>query len=149
VDPAAPFDRLELRDLVDAYARAADRRDRVAFESLFLPDATLTVVRPDADPHTYEGASAIGEIVPNLGRYTRTFHLVANHWCSVRGSRATGETYCQAHHVHGVESPMDLVLNIRYLDAYARGHDGWHFASREVQILWTSELPLTSGPLPT
>jgi len=164
VDPEAPFDRLELRELVDAYARAADRRDRVAFESLFLADATLTVTRPDADAHTYEGAAAIGQIVPNLARYTRTFHLVANHWTSVRGSRATGEAYCQAHHVLGdrrpavpkqggddprAPSPVDVVLNIRYLDAYSRSHDGWRFASREVQILWTTELPLASGPLPT
>ena len=39
------------------------------------------------------------------------------------------------------------MLTIRYLDAYARHGDAWRFASREVHILWTSELPLASGPL--
>jgi len=141
-------ERFELRALVDGYARAADRGDRVAFEALFLPDATLTVRRPDVDPHTYRGSSEIGEIVPRLGHYARTFHLVANHWCSVSGTKATGEAYCEAHHVRVDEgTAVDVVLTIRYVDAYERGVDGWRFASREVQILWTRELGLASGPL--
>ncbi len=142
-------DRIELRDLVDGYARAADRRDRAAIEALFLPDATLTVTRPGSDPFTYEGAAALSEIVPKLDRYAQTFHLVANHWCTFDGPRATGEAYCQAHHVRADTQPaVDLVLTIRYLDAYARSRDGWRFARREVQILWTSEVPLTTGPAP-
>ncbi len=143
--------RLELRDLIDGYARAADRRDRVAFEALFASDATLTVHRPDAEPHTYRGATDIGEIVPRLERYARTFHLVANHWCVVHPDRGTGESYCQAHHVRPAQTegdpPVDLVLTIRYDDAYVRSGGSWRFASRGVHILWTSEIPLSSGPL--
>jgi len=148
MDPDRIADRLELRDLVDGYARAADRGDRVALEALFLPDATLTVRRPGGEPHTYDGATALGEIVPRLERYARTFHLVANHWCSISGTKATGEAYCEAHHVRiDEEGPVDVVLTIRYVDAYARGAEGWRFASRDVQILWTRELPLASGPI--
>ena len=148
MDAEQVAERVELRDLVDGYARAADRGDRVAFEALFLPDATVTVRRPGAAPHTYRGTGEIGEIVPRLSHYARTFHLVANHWCSVRGTRATGEAYCEAHHVRIDETgPTDVVLTIRYVDAYARPADGWRFASREVHILWTRELPLASGPL--
>jgi ketosteroid isomerase-like protein len=148
MDPARVADRSELRDLVFGYARAADRGDRSALEALFLPDATLTVRRPGADPHTYEGAAALGEIVPRLGRYARTFHLVANHWCEVSGATATGEAYCEAHHVRLDDgAAVDVVLTISYVDAYARTEAGWRFASREVQILWTRELPLASGPL--
>jgi SnoaL-like domain len=146
MDANAISDRIELRDLVDGYARAADRSDRVALESLFLPDATLTVTRPGADPFTYVGVPALGEIIPKLDRYVRTFHVVANHWCSVSGTRGTGEAYCQAHHVLAGEPATDVVLTIRYVDGYARTGEGWRFASREVHILWTTELPLTSGP---
>ncbi len=145
--PELIADRIELRDLVDGYARAADRRDRVAFEGLFVPDARLTVWRPGADPHTYEGAHDLGQIVGRLDRYARTFHLVANHWCSVSGSRATGEAYSQAHHVSVDEGEaVDLVLTIRYDDTYTRTSEGWRFATRQVHILWTSEVPLASGP---
>ena len=41
----------------------------------------------------------------------------------------------------------DVVLTICYLDAYARTADGWRFARREVQILWTREHPLASCSL--
>jgi hypothetical protein len=150
MDPDRIADRLELRDLVDGYARAADRGDRVALEALFVPDATLTVLRPGREPHTYSGPTSIGQIVPNLQRYARTFHLVANYWCSFGGGRASGEVYCEAHHVlvdaeRGTAT--DVVLAIRYVDGYVRTHDGWRFASREVHILWTSELPVSSGPV--
>jgi hypothetical protein len=152
--------RLELRDLIDGYARAADRRDRAAFEALFAPDATLTVTRPGTEPHTYRGAAQIGEIVPRLGHYVATFHLVANHWCSVDGHVASGESYCQAHHVRagsGDQPAVDLELTIRYLDTYARAdpdrtdagrsdHGAWRFTSREVHILWTRLADLDVGP---
>ncbi len=140
--------RLELRDLIDGYARAADRRDRTAFEALFAPDATVTVHRPGAEPHTYRGPDDIGQIVPHLDRYLSTFHLVANHWCDVTAEHATGEAYCQAHHVlvGDDEGAIDVVLTIRYQDTYVRSAGTWRFASREVHILWTSETALTHGP---
>ena len=141
--------RLELRDLIDGYARAADRRDRAAFEALFAPDATVTVHRPGGEPHTYRGPADIGEIVPHLDRYVSTFHLVANHWCDVTAEPATGEAYCQAHHVLAGgddQVAVDVVLTIRYQDTYVRSAGSWRFATRDVHILWTSETALTSGP---
>jgi ketosteroid isomerase-like protein len=141
--------RFELRDLVDGYARAADRSDRVAFEALFAPDATVTVHRTGHQPHTYRGPTEIGEIIPNLGRYLSTFHLVASHWCDVAPGRATGEAYCQAHHVlagQGDQPAIDVILTIRYQDAYVRSPTAWRFATRDVHILWTSQTPLASGP---
>jgi len=147
--------RLELRDLIDDYARAADRRDRAAFEALFAPDATVTVTRPGTEPHTYRGVSEIGEIVPRLGHYLVTYHLVANHWCRVDGDVATGESYCQAHHVRGArgdDPASDLELTIRYQDAYRRNDFGrddggiWRFTSREVHILWTRVANLDISP---
>ncbi len=142
--------RVELRDLVDGYARAADRRDRVAFEALFAPDATVAVHRPGHPPHTYRGSAEIGEIVPRLDRYALTFHLVANYWCSAAHDRGSGEAYGQAHHVRprtDDAGPVDLILHIRYLDAYVRVGGAWRFASREVHILWTAEQPVLEGPL--
>jgi ketosteroid isomerase-like protein len=147
VDADTVADRIALRDLAEGYASAADRRDRAAFEALFTADATLTVLRPGAEPHTYRGASAIGEIVPQLERYARTFHLVANQACSVAGDRASGEVYCEAHHTFERDGrAIDLVLTIRYDDHYSRAPRGWRIADRTVDILWTAEVELTSGP---
>jgi SnoaL-like domain len=147
MDPDQAVDRIELRDLVEAYARAADRRDRAGLESLFLPDASLTVIRPGAAPHTYDGAHDLGQIAPKLERYRRTVHLVSNHRCQIDGDRATGEAEGQAHHLRDSDDgAVDLVVTIRYDDTYTRTSEGWRFATRTVNILWTSELIVTSGP---
>ncbi len=136
-------DRQVLRALVDAYAAAADTRDVERFVSLFLPDATLSAHRGEDEPAVYTGAARLAEIPERLGRYRHTLHVVGHHWCDIDGDGAIGEAGCRAHHVSdGDDGATDLVLTIRYHDAYARTPDGWRFARREVHILWTSEHPV-------
>jgi hypothetical protein len=144
-------DRLAIHQLSDGYADAADRRDPVAFSDLFLPDATLSVLRGGADPSSYVGRDQIAAIPRMLERYRLTLHVVTNHHCSVDGDEARGGAVCQAHHlVDDASGPSpgttDLVLHIRYRDTYARATTGWHFATREVHILWTSTGPVTASP---
>jgi ketosteroid isomerase-like protein len=139
-------DQLALRDLVDAYAAAADARDADAFTALFLPDATLSAHRGDEDPGVYAGTARLAEIPQRLGRYRLTFHVVTNHHFEIDGDTATGGALCQAHHLtddDDADRATDLVLNIRYHDRYARTPDGWRFATRDVRIIWTSEGPAT------
>ena len=144
MDVTQVADRLAIHDLVDGYADAADRRDPVAFAGLFLPDASLTVVRDGADPSVHAGREQLARIPELLGRYPLTLHVVTNHHCSIDGDEAWGGAICQAHHLtHGDDGTTDLVLHIRYRDAYARTSAGWRIAAREVHILWTSTGPAT------
>ncbi len=148
MDAAAVADRLALEDLVDGYADAADRRDAVAFAALFLPDATLTIVRAGAEPSVHSGHEQLARIPEMLRRYPLTLHVVTNHHGTIDGDEARGGAICQAHHlVEGDDGTTDLVLNIRYRDTYARTGAGWRIATREVHILWTSTLPVTSSAL--
>jgi SnoaL-like domain len=149
-------DRLALQDLVIAYASAADRRDVAGFTALFLPDATLTARRGDGEASAYAGTERLAEVPQRLSRYHQTFHVVTNHRCEIDGDTATGEAVCQAHHLttgrsgrvesDPIESDdgrtRDLMLAIRYTDAYQRTTGGWRFATRDVHILWTSEGPV-------
>jgi uncharacterized protein (TIGR02246 family) len=162
-------DRLAIHELSDRYADAADRRDAVAFAGLFLPDATLTVVR-GGDTSVYEGRDQIATIPGRLDRYRLTLHVVTNHHCRIDGDTAHGGALCQAHPLtddepldEPPEAPIDTppgrpgdrpgagstptatdrVLTIRYVDTYARAAPGWQFASREVHTLWTSIGPVT------
>ena len=144
--PDAEVDRLALRALVDTYAAAADARDVKRFVGLFLPDATLSAYRGEGEPTRYVGAIRLAEIPEKLGRYRHTYHDVGHHWCHIEGDQATGEAGCRAHHVSeipGGTGATDLVLTIRYRDAYTRTPEGWRFATREVHIIWTSEEPVT------
>ncbi|MGZ4683125.1 MAG: nuclear transport factor 2 family protein [Acidimicrobiales bacterium] len=146
MDAAAVADRLALSDLADGYAAAADRRDGVAFAALFLPEATLTIVRDGAEPSVHTGHEQLARIPEMLRRYRLTLHVVTNHQCTIDGDEAHGGAICQAHHlVDGDDGTTDLVLNIRYHDTYARTGAEWRIATREVHILWTSTHVVTTS----
>jgi ketosteroid isomerase-like protein len=143
-------DRLALRELVDRYASAVDARDADAFADLFTPDAVLAVYETEGeDPVVeYRGHAALRKVMGLLRFYSATFHLMANHRCEIGASEATGETYCIAHHLtEAAGAATDLVMYIRYRDAYARTADGWRFARRDVLRQWTEERPAERRPL--
>jgi ketosteroid isomerase-like protein len=142
-------DRLAIRRLVDAYARAADRVDGPAAGACFTPDGVLRICnRGQAEPvRVRTGPEEIASAFAGLGRYDVTLHVVANHYVELDGDAATGETYCLAHHVHDGEdgAKLDYVMAIRYLDQYRRTAGGWRIAVRELQVEFTEDRPVT-GP---
>lgn len=125
------------RALVDAYAVAVDERDGAAFAELFEPDGVLIVLGPDGvESHRYAGTAALAEVPASLVRYDGTLHLVSTHRWHADGDRATGVTYCEAHHRTG---EADKVRYIRYDDDYVRADDGWRIAARRVTTVWLEE----------
>ena len=148
--PGETADRLALRELVDRYASAVDARDAGAFAGLFTPDGSLAVYEAEGGEPVveYRGHAALREVMALLRHYTATFHLMANHVCEMGDGAASGETYCMAHHLtEGEGGATDLVMYIRYRDAYARTPDGWRFARRDVLRQWTEERPAERRPL--
>lgn len=145
-------DRLAIRELVDLYARAADRVDGVAAAALFTEDGALRIFeRGTAEPVRERlGREAIATAFAGLSRYEVTLHVVANHLVELAGDAATGETYCLAHHVRSIGEGeaahrSDHVMAIRYLDTYERTDEGWRIAGRHLQVEFTEERPV-SGP---
>lgn len=142
-------DRLAIRQLVDDYARAVDQPDGERAAALFVPDGVLRIFERGTPEPVRErvGRSDIATAMNGLTRYDTTMHVVANHYADIDGDTATGETYCLAHHVRDVEGqgPMDYVMAIRYLDAYRRSDEGWRLATRELQVEFTEDRPVT-GP---
>ena len=54
------------------------------------------------------------------------------------GERATGETYCIAHHVSASEGKRTLfIASIRYCDVFAKVEGRWLFAERKLIVDWT------------
>jgi hypothetical protein len=147
-------DRVALRELVDAYALAVDRRDEAWFRSLWLPDARLTTHQGDGPPQTdMRGVDAIARVTTIISRFVLTLHLVANHVCRIADDgdpdHATGEAYCIGHHLTPTDDGRhdDLVMGIRYLDRYQRdGTGAWRFARREVRKQWTRHETVDGHP---
>ena len=135
----AADDERAIRALVLAYAHHADRRQPELLAELFEPDATLRMVWRSGDVPSAEsrGHKQIAAAVGQLRRMAATFHLVGNHSIEGAGDSASGEVYCEAHHL--ASDGLDFVMFIRYLDRYRRDGDGWRFAERETFVEWTEE----------
>jgi uncharacterized protein (TIGR02246 family) len=141
-------DRLAIRELVDAYADCADRRDAKGQMALFAPD-THFVVYMDAKSaipsQELRGRESLAPVFEDLNNYKTTTHFNGQSTIQLDGDRANGVSYCLAHHVtarDGKESLM--VASIRYLDTFAKQDGRWYFAERKLMVDWIETRPLTS-----
>lgn len=139
-------DRLAIRELVDAYARCADRRDAQGQMALFTEDTRFLVfMDATASEPTQElrGRASLAPVFDNLNSYEATTHFNGQSTVNIDGDRASGESYCLAHHVsvddEGGRTLM--VASIRYHDQFVRLDEGWRFAERRLLVDWTETRP--------
>lgn len=130
-------DRVALRELVDRYASGVDHRDSAAVAALFTEDGVLAIHLPGEDTprRTHRGRTAIAATMDGLRRFRVTSHVVANQLLEVGDDdRATGETYCTAHHVYDTDDgPRMYVMWIRYEDTFVRVDGRWLVAERRLR----------------
>ena len=141
ISPEEAADRLAIRQLIDAYAHCADRRDAKGQMALFTADTVFEVFMDSrsAEPtQTLRGRDALAPIFENLNTYQATTHFNGQSTMKIDGAKATGESYCIAHHltVDGEKRTL-MVASIRYLDTFAKQDGGWLFAERKLMVDWT------------
>jgi uncharacterized protein (TIGR02246 family) len=147
VSPAEAADRLAIRELVEAYAHCADRRDAKGQMSLFTADAHFVVYMSakDSTPsQELRSRDALAPVFEELNKYEATTHFVGQSTIfSLTGDRAAGEAYCLAHHVtvDGGKRRL-MVASLRYLDAFVKTDGAWLFAERLLYVDWMEDRPL-------
>src|ERR1700745_2288812 len=103
LSPSEAADRLAIRELVEAYAHCADRRDAKGQMSLFTADPRFVVYMNAKDPtpsQELRSREALAPVFADLNQYAATMHFVGQSTIlTLSGDRATGEVYCLAHHV--------------------------------------------------
>lgn len=143
-------DRIALRELVDRYAIAIDRRDHAALVALFVGGGGIDVhVTGREEPvASLRGDEGLRRLVDGVGVYEDTFHLVGNFAPVVDGDTAAAVTYCVAHHLNRTaEGAEDERLYVVYDDAFVRTPGGWRFTVRRVGRRWTETQPAGLRPL--
>jgi len=141
VAPREHADRLAIRALVDAYAHCADRRDADGQRSLFTED-THFVVYMDGEgtepTQELDGREALTPVFADLNRYQATTHFNGQSTVALEGDRATGESYCLAHHLftEGGERKL-MIASLRYLDTFHKRDGAWLFTERRLYVDWT------------
>ena len=144
---AEAADRLAIRELVDAYAHCADRRDAKGQMALFTEDTRFMVYMDARNPEPTQdlrGRESLAPVFDALNAYAATMHFNGQSTIELDGDRASGESYCLAHHL--TEAPDGsrtlMVASIRYLDTFAKQQDGaWLFAERRLMVNWTDTRP--------
>lgn len=136
ITPAEQADRLAIRELVDAYAHCADRRDAEGQKSLFTEDTRFGVYMDGqgSEPtQVLDGREALSPVFADLERYQATMHFNAQSTIILDGDRATGESYCIAHHLYTEGDKRMLMLAfLRYGDTFVRIDGAWLFAERNL-----------------
>ena len=145
ISPTAHADRLAIRELVDAYAHCADRRDADGQKSLFTEDTHFVVYldgQGSEPTQVLDGREALTPVFDDLNRYQATMHFNGQSTISLDGDRATGESYCIAHHLFPEDGERKLMgAWLRYGDTFAKIDGAWLFAVRNVYVDWTETRP--------
>src|ERR1700738_2598482 len=148
ISPNEAADRLAIRELIEAYAHCADRRDAKGQMSLFTADTPLVVYMnakaptPSMELHSRE---ALAPVFADLNKYEATTHFVGQSTIfTLTSDRGTGETYCLAHHVtvDGGKRRM-MLASLPSIDSDVKMDGKWLFAERLLYVDWVEERSLT------
>ena len=148
ISPEEAADRLAIRELVEAYAHCADRRDAKGQMALFTADTHFVVFMNAKDPkpsQELQSREALAPVFADLNKYAATTHFVGQSTIfTLAAERATGEAYCLAHHVTvDGEKRRLMVASLRYLDTFVKVDSAWLFAERLLYVDWLDERALS------
>jgi len=148
ISPSEAADRVAVRELVEAYAHCADRRDAEGQMSLFTVD-THFVVYMDAKSPTpsqeLHSRAALAPVFADLNRYDATMHFIGQSTVfTLSGDQGSGQTYCLAHHltIEGERRHL-MIAALRYLDRFVKEEGAWLFAERLLYVDWIEERALS------
>ena len=138
MSPEEAADRLAIRELVDAYAHCADRRDADGQKALFTADTHFAVYMNGAASEATEdlhGREQLTPVFAALNQYEVTMHFNGQSTVSLEGARASGETYCIAHHVFVADGVRTIMLAyLRYVDTFVKEDGAWRFGERNLYL---------------
>ena len=147
ISPSEAADRLAIRELIEAYAHCADRRDAKGQMALFTEDTHFVVYMDAKDPKPTQelrSRQALAPVFADLNQYAATMHFLGQSTITLSGDRATGEVYCMPHHlkVEGGQRSL-MVAALRYTDTYVKQDGVWLYAERRLYVDWIEQRALS------
>ena len=148
ISPNEAADRLAIRELVEAYAHCADRRDAKGQMALFTTDTHFVVYMNARDPNPSQELRSREQLAPvfaDLNKYAATMHFLGQTTIlTLTGDRGTGETYCMPHHltIEGKNKRL-MIAALRYYDTFVKMDGAWLFAERLLYVDWLEQRELS------
>jgi len=144
ISPNEAADRLAIRELVEAYAHCADRRDAKGQMALFTADTHFVVYMNAKDPNPSQELRSREQLAPvfaDLNKYAATMHFLGpTTILTLTNDRGTGETYCMPHHltIEGGKQKL-MIAALRYYDKFLKVDGEWLFAERLLYVDWIEQ----------
>src|ERR1700733_15347787 len=148
ISPNEAADRLAIRELVEAYAHCADRRDANSQTAMVTEDAHFVVYMDAKDPkpsQELKSREALAPVFADLNQYAATMHLLGQSTIlTLSDDRATGEVYCMPHHLT-IDGPKRslMIAALRYADTYVKQDGVWLYAERLLHVDWIEQRALS------
>ena len=148
ISPEQAADRVAIRELVEAYAHCADRRDAEAQMALFTPNTHFVGYMDAKDPapsQELHSREALAPVFADLNQYASTMHFLGQTTIlTLSRDRGTGETYCMPHHVTIKDGNRRLMIAaLRYTDTFVKMDGMWLFAERKLYVDWIEQRELS------
>src|SRR5580693_1873614 len=148
ISPNEAADRLAIRELVEAYAHCADRRDAKGQMALFTTDTHFVFYMHAKDPKLSQelhSREALAPVFADLNQYDATMHFLGQTTIlTLTRDRGTGETYCMPHHLTIKDGKRRLMIAaLRYMDTFVKIDGAWLFGERRLYVDWIEERPLS------
>lgn len=141
ISPSEAADRLAIRELFDAYAHCADRRDVEGQKALFTQDARFAVFMggQGSEPtYVIEDRESLTPVFADLNQYEVTTHFNGQSTVELSGDTATGESYTIAHHLFTKDGQRQIMIaSLRYLDTFVKVDDAWYYKERNLILDWS------------
>jgi hypothetical protein len=148
ISAAEAADRLAIRELVEAYAPCADRRNAKGQMALFTKDTHFVVYMNATDPtptQELHSSAALAPVFEDLNKYATTQPFVGQSTIlTLAPDRATGEAYTMTHHltVEGERRRL-MIAALRYDGTFVKQDGEWLFAERKLYVDWIEERALS------
>jgi ketosteroid isomerase-like protein len=148
ISPNEAADRLAIRELIEAYAHCADRRDAKGQMALFTADMHFVVYMNAKDPNPSQELHSREQLAPvfaDLNQYAATMHFLGQTTIlTLTSNRGTGETYCIPHHltIEGKNRRL-MIAALRYYDTFVKMDGTWLFAERLLYVDWLEQRELS------
>ncbi len=130
-------DRLEIQEMLVAYATAIDRKDFDALDRIFTEDAHIDYTAFGAIAGTRAEMKEF--LASSMAQLTACQHLMANPEIHFDGDRATGRVMCYnaLGFPTGDGDSQIALLGMWYIDEYIRTSAGWRISRRNQERSWT------------
>jgi ketosteroid isomerase-like protein len=133
-------DRLAIEELIDDYARQANRGDIHAQSLLFAEDARLFVFLEGDDEarEVFHGRAQISPVFAALHRFNQRMNVNGQRSVRLLGhNRATCESYTIAQQAgQQNDAPGVLLTYLRFVDDLVKHAGAWRFREREIHVLF-------------